>query len=503
MDPRLARFLRLIAVVFVYFLAAQLGLSLNFRGTNISPVWPPTGIAFAAVFLFGYEIWPAIAVSAFLANLLNLPVLTSLGIATGNTLEALSGVYFLRRFGGSSRFLEHSREASLFLLLSVLASTAISATIGTLTIFLSGLQHGASFGYLWYTWWLGDSVGNIIFAPMILAWIQNNRIAWTRPKIVEGIVLLIMIAFTGEVVFDSSFSVGGSLPYLTIPLILVSTFRFEQLGAVSAVFLLSTLATLGSIHGHGPFQGSNRNESLIFLQTFMGVIAATALLLAAVLSESRKAKDVLRSSLNEKEILLREIHHRVKNNLQVISSLLSLQSRSLNDEKMKKVFEESGNRIKAMALIHERLYSTDDLSTIQFADYAKQLAKDLFQAFGLHAENIRLSVKAEDVELNIDQAIPLGLIMSELISNSCKYAFPDGRVGEIVVGLVAGNPLELFVKDNGVGLPANFRWEHAETLGLRLVKILSQQLRGNVTVESDHGGTVFHLKFPIQDARSS
>lgn len=498
MQAHFPRLYRQAGIAAVYFLAAQLGLSLAFRGTNISPVWPPTGIAFAAVFLFGYEVWPAIALGAFLANFISLPLFTSLGIATGNTLEAIVGVYLLRRFSVSENLLEHSRDVSLFLLLSVLTSTAISASIGTLSIAVSGLKHGASFGYLWYTWWLGDSAGNITVAPVILAWVGSKRIAWKSEKILEGLLLLVMIAFVGRAVFLSSFSFGFSLAYLTLPPILVMAFRYQQIGAATSVFLLSVIATWGTTHGYGPFQRENLNESLLFLQMFMGVIAATALLLAAVITEGTKAQEVLRDSLKEKEILLREIHHRVKNNLQVISSLLSLQSRTLNDPKSIKVFQESGSRIQAMALVHEKLYGTDNLSTIQFTEYTKALATDLFHAYGIQTENILLVVEAADVLLDINQAVPLGLIMNELISNSCKYAFPNGRKGEIIVRLQSGDPMELTISDNGIGVPGGIQLDKVETLGLRLVSILAQQLQGSISMETGPSGTTIRLKFPAR-----
>jgi len=203
----------------------------------------------------------------------------------------------------------------------------------------------------------------------------------------------------------------------------------------------------------------------------------------------------IKNSLQEKEALLREIHHRVKNNLQVISSLLALQARAMTDDATKKMFHESRDRIHSMALLHESLYKSDNLARIDFSEYVAQLADHLFRSYGVAAERIRFRTELDALQLNMDSAVPCGLLINELISNSLKYAFPDGRRGEIYVGLRGqGTQATLTVADDGVGLAPGFDWASARSLGLRLVRSLAQQLEA--TLEYTGGpGTRFRLTF--------
>jgi len=202
----------------------------------------------------------------------------------------------------------------------------------------------------------------------------------------------------------------------------------------------------------------------------------------------------IKTSLQEKEALLREIHHRVKNNLQVISSLLALQARAVADDSTRKMFHESRDRIHSMALLHESLYKSDNLARIDFPEYIQQLADHLFRSYGVAAERIHLRTELDPVFLNMDNAVPCGLLINELISNSLKYAFPNGG-GEIYVSVRGvDDRVTLTVADDGVGLPAGFDWANARSLGLRLVRTLAEQL--DATLEhGDGSGTRFQLTF--------
>ena len=218
------------------------------------------------------------------------------------------------------------------------------------------------------------------------------------------------------------------------------------------------------------------------------------------IGERTRAEQELTVSLQEKEVLLTEIHHRVKNNLQVISSLLSLQSRSLTDPQALSVFTDSQNRVRSMALIHEKLYQAPDLARIDFAAYVRELASYLFRVYRSSAESIPLHVHAKDVFLTLERAVPCGLIVSEILSNALKYAFPDGNKGEIVIDLCPeGTTLyKLTIRDNGVGLPAGVDFRHATSLGLRIVNTLTEQLGGRISLCND-GGAAFTLTIPIED----
>lgn len=212
------------------------------------------------------------------------------------------------------------------------------------------------------------------------------------------------------------------------------------------------------------------------------------------ITERVRAEAKIKASLKEKEILLQEIHHRVKNNLQVISSLLNLQSQGIQDTKTLEIFQESQNRIRSMALIHEKLYRSQDLARVDFAEYIRNLASFLIRSYRSRA--VRLDLRAGDVFLSIDNAVPCGLIVNELISNALKHAFVDGREGEIRVILRQANDhqVQLIVGDNGVGLPTDVDYMNTGSLGLQLVDMLVQQLDGTLEIRNNVGAE-FEITF--------
>jgi len=214
------------------------------------------------------------------------------------------------------------------------------------------------------------------------------------------------------------------------------------------------------------------------------------------ITERKKAEDRIRSSLREKEVLLREIHHRVKNNLQIISSLLHLQSKKVMDTEAHMMFMESMNRIRTMSLLHAKLYESQDLAKIDFGEYLNGLASFLFQSFGVESEVIGYEVDVGDIHLSIDTGIPCGLIANELISNALKYAFPDGRKGKIGLTLrdVGDSEFELRISDDGVGLPEGIDIGSKDTLGMQLIGSLADHLDGTVEIDRS-GGTEFIVRF--------
>lgn len=215
-------------------------------------------------------------------------------------------------------------------------------------------------------------------------------------------------------------------------------------------------------------------------------------------TQRRAADEKIRASLREKEVLLQEIHHRVKNNLQVVSSLLSLQSRGIVDEDTRQKFKESQNRVQSMALIHEQLYQSANLSEINYPQYIRQLAAHLFRSYRVSSSRIELQSQIEDVRLSVDVAVPVGLIINELVSNSLKYGFPNGRGGWIRIALRKEpyGRMTLSVADNGIGLPEEVGFGSTQTLGLRLVGTLVRQIDGSVQVDRAEG-TAIHITFSV------
>jgi len=216
------------------------------------------------------------------------------------------------------------------------------------------------------------------------------------------------------------------------------------------------------------------------------------------LYERKLAEEKVKSSLAEKEILLKEIHHRVKNNLQVISSLLYLQSLKIKDENMQEMFRESQNRIASMALIHEKLYQSTDLAHLSFSGYARDLASSLFQSYGVEHARVALAVEDNGLVLDIENAVPCGLIINEIISNSLKYAFVDNRQGkiQIILSLESAERFNLTLSDDGAGLPADFETRSAASLGSKLIERLVQQIQGTLERVSSEQGTRYVISFP-------
>ncbi len=221
--------------------------------------------------------------------------------------------------------------------------------------------------------------------------------------------------------------------------------------------------------------------------------------------ERQEASALIEASLREKEALLKEIHHRVKNNFQVISSLLNLQAMTISDDRILKMFEESRNRIQSMALIHERLYRSDEFASIDFGDYARSMADQIEATYADIADRVSVRVSAGKSPLLLDAAVPLGLILNELLSNCFKHAFPAGRRGAVLVELAAGEGRRgvFSVRDDGIGLPADFDERRSGSLGLELVTTLAGQIKGQLRFESPPPGTTngtrFSLSFPLPD----
>lgn len=219
--------------------------------------------------------------------------------------------------------------------------------------------------------------------------------------------------------------------------------------------------------------------------------------LAHDITEKKKAENDLLDSLKEKEVLLKEVHHRVKNNLQVISSILNLQSSYVRDEGTLQILRESQNRIKSMSFIHESLYQTKNFSSVNFSEYIYNLSKNLVHSYQVFGDLVELDFQLGDVQLNLDQSIPCGLIVNELVSNALKYAFKDGVKGRIIIELVeSGKQVQLRVEDNGCGLPPGFDPMSTETLGLQLVATLVEQLDGKMLLDSEpQRGTKYLITF--------
>ncbi len=211
----------------------------------------------------------------------------------------------------------------------------------------------------------------------------------------------------------------------------------------------------------------------------------------------------LEAAVAEREVLIKEVHHRVKNNMAVIVGLLGMQARSMNDERLTRALEQSQQRVGSMALIHEFLYAGKDMNNVNFGEYLKQLASGVCASYAVGPDPVDVTIETEEIQLPVHRAIPCGLIVNELLSNAMKYAFVDGRKGHIQVGVarLKTGTLLLSCVDDGVGIPENFDWRNAPSTGLKIVQILTKQLNGELTLDRSQGGTRFELRFSDQGDR--
>jgi two-component sensor histidine kinase len=273
---------------------------------------------------------------------------------------------------------------------------------------------------------------------------------------------------------------------------LMKSDEVDLVGTESKIWMGAPLKTPDSVIGVVVVQ--SYKDDTIYCESDMELLSYISDHIAMAINRKR-ADEQIKSSLMEKDVLLKEIHHRVKNNMQIISSLLRLQSKEIQDEVTQKIFRVSQNRIRSIALIHETLYQSEDLGRIDFTRYVHKLATHLISIYRPEGQDIELDLKVKNVFLDINKAIPCGLIINELVSNSLKHGFPEGRPGEIHISLESkdGN-YKLQVKDTGVGFPEHVDFMETQSLGLQIVNDLVMQLEGKIQLIRK-GGTIFRVAF--------
>ncbi len=291
--PSLPDVVRMGLLCGLYVSAAKLGLSLDAVSGFATAVWPPTGIALAALVLYGYRLWPAIAVGAFLVNAsAGAPVLVASGMALGNTLEAVVGTYLLQRVVGFQPALARLRDVFGLVVLAAGLSTLVSATLGVTSGWLGGVIPSASYGHAWRTWWLGDLMGGLVVAPLLWIWRTPPRVYLARRQLAEGLALLLCVVAVSVFVFGGPWATR-TMPYLYLlfPFLIWAAFRFGRHGAVTTVSLVSAIAIWGTVRGFGFFASQMLHEGLFELQAFMSSMAVTSLALAAAVAERQHLEE--------------------------------------------------------------------------------------------------------------------------------------------------------------------------------------------------------------------
>jgi two-component sensor histidine kinase len=343
---------------------------------------------------------------------------------------------------------------------------------------------------------------------IFLLWLMHR--GWVQAAAITQVTMFwlffTVVAFTGNQIQGVSYLLGYSL-VICIAGVLISS------RAAFVMTLLSVLSGLGMLYSLSVSKVANPplddpGSTWLLSAIIFPVMAILQYLNRYTLSQTlkqaqqeidqrKRIEQQLQESLIEKELLLKEVHHRVKNNMQVIVSLLSLQAAGLNEPTTINLLRDSQNRVRSMALVHEKLYQSNNLAQIDLRDYLQHLATTLFHSYSPQISNIELIFKIEALTLSIDQAIPCGLIANELISNALKHAFPNHRAGKVQIGLIqtSERAIQLYMENDGVDFPANLDFRQTESLGMQLILSLTRQLNGHLELTRLTPGTRFTIYF--------
>lgn len=516
-----------LALALAYYLAGKLGLSYAALHSSASAVWPPTGIALGAMLIAGYGVWPAVFVGAFLVNVTNAgSVFTSLGIATGNTLEALVGAYLVHRFAAGPACFDRTRDIFKFALLAALLATTLSATTGVASLSLGRYADWSRFGPIWLTWWLGDACGALIVTPLLVLWFRKPRIGLEQRRNAEALWLLSVLVAVGLVVFVAPGLRSYPLAYLCLPPLAWAAFRFGQREVATAVGVLTVIATGATDHGWGPFVMPVRNESLLVLQSFMATMALMTLPIAALVAENRRAVAQAEAASRAKDEFLAMLGHELRNPLQAIATSVILLRKARGD-----------------ADTSERSLAIIDRQTAHLT----RLVNDLLDVTRAITGKVRLECRAVDLEHTLKHCVeqladsghlghhtlklrttsvwvhgdPVRLeqVFMNLLTNALRYTPPGGTI-ELSL-LREGDGAIVAIQDNGMGIEADLlpcvfdpfvqgdrsldRRQGGLGVGLTLVRRLVQLHGGQVHAHSNGPGTGsrFTVRLPSVAAPAS
>jgi len=465
---RFWRILALIALAILYFLAGKLGLRLAFVHASASPVWPPAGIALAAVLLFGYHTWPAIFVGAFLVNMTTFGnVATSLVIAAGNTLEALCGAWLVNRFANGVSVFDRAQDVFKFAFAAV-TSTALSPSIGLTGLALAGYADWSKYGPIWLTWWLGDATGDLIFAPIMILWGVKPRWRWNGKRDIEVALIVFLLLVLGEAIF------GGWLPinaknypvaFVCGPILIWMAFRMSQRETATGIFILSAIAIWGTLRNFGPFVLETENQSLLILQSSTAVLTLTAMALAAAMAERRRIEAAL-----EAQTALVEAANRTKDNF---LAMLSHELRTplspvlLAVEALQKEWPDNAEAtldiIRRNICVEQHLI--DDLLDVTRISKGKLelslISVDVHRQIGNVAEICRREAEAKKIRLKLELAANQHFVRADearfqqiiwnLVQNAVKFSREDSVV-TISTANASPDELTMIVQDHGIGI---------------------------------------------------
>jgi signal transduction histidine kinase len=520
-------------VAILYVLAALAGLRFDAVSGFASLVWAPTGIALAVVLLAGRRIWPGIFIGALVANVITgAPLLAAAGIGVGNTLEAVIGAYALRRVPGFRLRLASMRDVLALIVFGALLATMISALIGVATLYFAGLAARQNLAETWRTWWIGDAIGALLIAPLILVWAATPRARLSARRVVEAAVLMLGLLGACVFVFIISVSRGGGplgQAYVFFPLLMWAAIRFNQRGAVTATAIVSAIAITGTVMGRGPFIQPTLHDSLLALQTFMGITGATFLVLGASISERERSREQLReahriatAANRAKAEFLAVMSHELRTPLNAIAGYAELLALGvpgpLTPKQTDAVGRIQSNQEHLLALIDDVLsFARIEAGTSPIAIGPVGVGK----AIDSLEASVRPDLERQELSYiwnGCDSAlvvradrVKLRQILLNVLGNAIKFTPPQGRI-ELSVARSADR-VSIRISDTGVGIPPEmtehvfepfFQVQTGTTreypgvgLGLAISRDFARAMGGDITVESVLGkGTVLTVELP-------
>ncbi len=519
MYTRLQKFpfvLQLILLCIVYYFTAILGLKIGAVSGFATLVWEPTGISLASILIFGYKVWPAITIGAFLANFTTgAPVGAAVGISVGNTLEAVVAAYFLRNVLGFHNSLDRLKDILWLIIFAALLSTMISATLGVFSLYIFGVIPVSALRPTWIAWWIGDMMSNLVTAPLLLVWSVGQSFRFSLQRLFEAFSLLLIVLTIGSVIFLGVFGFTtreSPITYLVFPPLIWAALRFGQRTAVSVVAILSIVAIWATVHGFGPFTLGTLSENLLQLQSFMAVTVITTMLLTAAYSERRQLE-------RRREEFISVAGHELKTPLTAIKAntqILQKQLAQLHLDNKVRVLPRIDVQInKLTVLVNELLDFTKiqsgklvlDKHPINFDKLVKQVVSDLRQTYTNHVIQIKGKVNGS-VIVDEDR---ISQVLTNLIENAIKYS-PKGK--RVIIRLhQAKGDVFVSVQDFGVGIDKDeqlkifdrfYRVEsemhtQGHGLGLYIASDIVKRHGGDIWVESTPGkGSIFSFTLPIK-----
>ena len=535
----------------IYFVAGKLGLKLAVFHQSATPVWPPTGISLAAFLLFGYWVWPSIFLGAFAVNMTTAgSIATSLGIATGNTLEGLLGAFLINHLAGGQEVFTRQHDTLKFVLLAALLSTTVSATLGVTSLSLAGYAEWEAYNAIWMTWWLGDAVGALIVTPAIVLWVTEYAVKWSRHHLLEMSVSLTLLFLITVMVFQSGQAMTAPnypLGFLMLSILIWTAVRLGSRATATAILLCVGIAIWGTLRGFGPFARGSPNESLLMLQAFMAVIAVTALALTVGVSEQKRGEQAL-DQLNQtlerriqdrtntlqvaveqlqeldrlKSAFVTIVSHELRTPLTSIKGLVEnmLQELTgpLNDKQTHYLSRILLNAERLTRILNEVL----DLSKIEAGKMEllrrsmslHEIFADLLEGFQPLAQ-----LKSISMEVTPTEGMPtvhadrdkLYEVLANLLDNAIKFTPTGGRV-QIGAQILDSRYIKVGVSDTGCGISEKhllkifdkfYRVQSSSEhvagagLGLAITRGLVELHGGTIAVESASGkGSHFYFTLP-------